>query len=164
MVRKTHSLRLRIFLFPLFAVFLAGCSLHGGADISPHEYGRGVGVMKSARAQIGTKYKRAGQSPATGFDCSGLVWWCYDQHGISVPRITTAQLKTGEAIKKSQIRPGDILLFRINSKEWHSGIYSGGNKFIHSPKPGAKVREESLQIAYWAKRYYTARRPKDLRQ
>jgi hypothetical protein len=40
----------------------------------------------------------------------------------------------------------------------HVGIYIGEGKFIHSPKPGAEVRVESMSIAYWAQRFDGARR------
>jgi cell wall-associated NlpC family hydrolase len=40
----------------------------------------------------------------------------------------------------------------------HVGIYVGEGNFIHAPKPGAKVRVESLSIGYWARRFDGARR------
>jgi cell wall-associated NlpC family hydrolase len=40
----------------------------------------------------------------------------------------------------------------------HVGIYVGDGKFIHSPKPGAEVRIESLAAAYWNRRFDGARR------
>lgn len=154
----------RLLLAVFCLLLLGGCSFGPSTTIEPHEYGRGVGVVKSARSQIGVRYKRAGHSPSAGFDCSGLVWWAYDQHGLTVPRITSKQLSTGTAVSRNQMKPGDIVLFRINKRELHSGIYSGKNMFIHSPKPGSRVREDSMDIAYWKKRYLAARRPKELKQ
>ncbi|MDB5964762.1 MAG: peptidoglycan endopeptidase, partial [Polaromonas sp.] len=40
----------------------------------------------------------------------------------------------------------------------HVGIYVGEGKFIHSPKPGAEVRVESMGVSYWQKRFDGARR------
>ena len=40
----------------------------------------------------------------------------------------------------------------------HVGIYIGDGKFIHSPKPGAQVRVESMDRGYWQRRFDGARR------
>ena len=40
----------------------------------------------------------------------------------------------------------------------HVGIYMGDGKFIHSPKPGAKVRVEDMTVGYWRSRFDGARR------
>ena len=40
----------------------------------------------------------------------------------------------------------------------HVGIYLGDKKFVHAPRRGAQVRVESMDVAYWQKRYNGARR------
>ncbi|GKT31233.1 NLP/P60 protein, partial [Aduncisulcus paluster] len=59
-----------------------------------------LSVVKSARAQVGKPYKWGGSSPRDGFDCSGLVWWVYHRHGISVPRVSWQQKGAGRAPQK----------------------------------------------------------------
>lgn len=118
-------------------------------------------IVSSARAQIGRPYKWGGASPDAGFDCSGLVWWVYQRHGISVPRVSWQQLDAGHPVHKSRMQAGDIVFFKIpgQGKSLHTGIYSGnGHFFIHSPKSGHVVREESMEKAYWRKYFIGARR------
>lgn len=118
-------------------------------------------VVRSAKSQIGKPYKWGGSSPDKGFDCSGLVWWVFKRHGINVPRVSWQQLGAGKAVHKSRLQGGDIVFFRIpgQGKSLHTGIYAGsGHFFIHSPKSGHTVREESMNKAYWRKYYIGARR------
>lgn len=83
------------------ALLLSGC---GTTYISAPDYGGrydtsslGAGSLRSARSQIGAHYRLGGTTPK-GFDCSGLIWWAYRQHGINVPRVTDAQAKAGYGV------------------------------------------------------------------
>jgi len=127
----------------------------------PARYGKlsGPNVVKTARSQIGAPYKYGGASPNTGFDCSGLIQWSYNQYGVKVPRRASEQAKAGKAVKKSELRHGDIVVFRISGRSGiHTGMYSGDGRFIHSPSAGKKIREDSLNTDYWKRRYVSARR------
>lgn len=117
-------------------------------------------VTETARSQIGTPYRNGGDNPGTGFDCSGLVQWCYSVHGYSLPRRTEDMLMVGVPVAKEDLVPGDLVFFSVGSKRWnlHVGLYSGKGRFIHSPTPGSKVREESLYERYWLRSYIGARR------
>lgn len=121
---------------------------------------KGSAVVATARSQIGKPYKFGGDSPQTGFDCSGLILWSYRQQGITVPRQAKDQAKAGRAVDQSHLREGDIVVFRISSgvSGIHTGIYSGRGRFIHSPSTGKRIREDSLETDYWKRRYITARR------
>ncbi|MFW6323981.1 MAG: C40 family peptidase [Desulfovibrionales bacterium] len=122
-----------------------------------HEGPPGNGIVLTARSQIGTPYRWGGDSAETGFDCSGLIWWVYRQNGYSLPRMTSDQIRAGEPV--DVLRPGDIVFFRISSTgSLHAGIYTGRGTFIHSPKTGGAVREDSMEMAYWRSRFLTARR------
>lgn len=95
------------------ALLLSGC---GTTYISAPDYGGrydtsslGARVAQTARSQIGAHYRLGGTTPK-GFDCSGLIWWAYRQHGINVPRVTDAQAKAGYGVGRGiAMRPGDIL-------------------------------------------------------
>ncbi|WP_239057309.1 C40 family peptidase [Desulfovibrio sp. JC010] len=163
-VEKNRFLRLVFFLCA--AVLISGC---GKKVIGPSSAGTVSSgstavkrsVVRVARAQIGKPYKWGGASPKEGFDCSGLVWWVYRRHGIDVPRVSWQQKNAGKPVHRSRIQAGDIVLFRIpgGGKSLHTGIYSGnGHSFIHSPKSGHHVREESMEKNYWRKYYIGARR------
>jgi hypothetical protein len=122
-------------------------------------------VVAAARKNIGAPYRFGGYSPETGFDCSGLVSWSYAQVGVNLPRRARDQIQFGIPIqKKEELQPGDIVVFRDRRSRtgWHSGIYSGEGKFIHSPSQGRTVEEIRLDEEYYASRFAGARRvPRD---
>ena len=146
----------------LFALLLlGGCGFfgqktadNGPAPVKAHK------VVKTAYSQMGKQYRSGGASPQKGFDCSGLIWWAYRQHGVTVPRITTDQAKTGQAVPKARPRAGDIVVFRTSNspRGLHTGIYAGDGSFIHSPRSGERVRMESLDIPYWKSKLIAVRR------
>lgn len=118
----------------------------------------GEAIVRTARGQVGVPYRYGGNSPQSGFDCSGLVQWVFKQHGFQVPRATTEQIAFGSSVRRQDLRPGDVLIFDIQSKNYHSAIYAGGNTFVHAPSSGGKVREDNLDNVYWNKAYFKARR------
>ncbi|WP_319764281.1 C40 family peptidase [Maridesulfovibrio sp.] len=157
---------LRLISFCVIAFFLFGCGKRvigpvPGVNLSSGSAALRHSVVKTARAQIGKPYRWGGASPGRGFDCSGLVWWVYRRHGIDVPRVSWQQKYAGRAVPESSIKAGDIVLFKVpgQGKSLHTGVYSGnGYSFIHSPKSGSVVREESMKNNYWRKYYIGARR------
>lgn len=146
-----------------FLLLLAhGCAKYPASTDPVGPTTTGAAVCRSARAAIGVPYKTGGTSPRKGFDCSGLVTWAYAQNGVSLPRTTVEQNKMGQRVSKSNLKPGDVVVFKIR-RGLHTGIYTGKGTFIHSPSRGKKVREENLQAAYWKDRFLHGRRPKQLR-
>ena len=104
--------------------------------------------MACARKQIGIKYYSAGISPKTGFDCSGLAYYC---HAKKIPRSPAAQYNS--ALKKIQVgkqKPGDLLFFKCSGQRSisHTAISLGGNTFIEAPYPGKTVRIHTLNPGY----------------
>ncbi len=141
---------------------LAGCGKQtyrpSYAQPQHHAAGSGAAIAATAKSQLGRPYVFGGSSPSKGFDCSGLVYWACARNGISVPRISREQASVGKKIPRGNLRPGDIVVFRIPRSGYHTGIYIGQNNFVHSPKPRARVRIESLSVQYWDRYYVTARR------
>lgn len=121
---------------------------------------RREGLVQTAREQIGTPYVYGGNNPQAGFDCSGLVYWVYRKNGVNVPRASWEQFQAGRPVPREDLRPGDLVFFKLRSKgqSLHSGIYSGDEAFIHSPKPGSRVREEDLEAGHWRGSFIGARR------
>ncbi len=162
-MERTSTPSLRISPLALLALasllLLAGCGLSRPVDDGPMPEDAHK-VVRTAYAQMGKKYRSGGASPQKGFDCSGLIWWVYKQNGYKVPRITVDQASAGYAVPKNQVRPGDIVVFRTGSspRGLHTGIYAGGNSFIHSPRRGEKVRMESMSIPYWSNKLIAVRR------
>jgi cell wall-associated NlpC family hydrolase len=118
----------------------------------------GAAIVRTAETQLGKPYKEGGTLPS-GFDCSGLVTYVYARHGVAVPRDVRRQATIGRAIARREIKPGDLLFFTTTAPgPSHVAIAVDASRFIHAPKTGAVVRIESLQTAYWAKRFLGARR------
>ena len=109
---------------------------------------------------LGVPYQRGGNTVETGFDCSGFVKAIYEQTvGLVLPRRAEQQAAATQNIEKKDLVPGDLVFFNTMRRAFsHVGIYIGDGKFIHSPKPGAEVRVESLAAAYWNRRFDGARR------
>jgi cell wall-associated NlpC family hydrolase len=142
-------------------IFAAGCATTTVSPPPPkHARHAQDSLVQTARSQIGAPYRYGACDPRSGFDCSGLVQWCYMQHGKKLPRRTEDLFHAGVPVRKDSLIPGDLVFFNIS--RWrgvlHVGIYSGRGKFIHSPSSGERVREENLADAYWMRTYYGARR------
>ncbi len=109
----------------------------------------GQAIVDTAMKYIGVRYVWAGTSPETGFDCSGLVYYVYGQHGITLNRVAQSMYYNGKAADLNNLQPGDILLFGSSVYNiWHAGIYVGNGMFIHSPHSGATVRTQPLSELY----------------
>ena len=114
----------------------------------------------NAMGLIGVPYIWGGSKTSVGLDCSGLVQSVYHQTAhIRLPRSTAEQAAATEVIPPEALRPGDLVFFNtLNRPFSHVGIYVGENRFVHAPKPGARVRISSMSREYWANRFDGARR------
>ena len=90
---------------------------------------------------LGVPYLWGGASPATGFDCSGLVMYVYAQLGMSLPHYAAAQYQLGTPVAQSQLQPGDLVFFDALD---HVGIYIGNGQFVHAPQTGDVVKITAL--------------------
>lgn len=113
-----------------------------------------------ARSLIGVPYKFRGDSPSSGFDCSGFVSHVFRHTlGIKLPRSSRAISHVGQAVPKADLRIGDLVFFDTQQqRSSHVGIYMGDDHFIHAPSSGGNVRMENMRDAYWKKHYDGARR------
>lgn len=105
-------------------------------------------LVQLAKAQVGTKYVRGGQSPERGFDCSGFVKYVMSSLHVSIPRTARQQATTGVAVKRdtTRLRPGDLLTFGKNprSNVSHIGIYIGDGKYVHASSVAGQVIESRI--------------------
>ncbi|WP_371262151.1 C40 family peptidase [Rhizobacter sp. Root404] len=123
-------------------------------------------MVLTAMNFLGVRYKRGGNDADVGFDCSGFTRQVFESSlGLVLPRRADEQAKAAGlvTVKKDELQPGDLVFFNTLRRTFsHVGIYVGDGKFIHSPKPGGEVRVESMNFAYWAKRFTGARRAEPL--
>ena len=117
-------------------------------------------ALLQALLALGIDYRYGGQSPTTGFDCSGLVAHVYlEAYGKRLPRNTKGQSQVGDSVASTALEAGDLVFFNtLNRPYSHVGIYLGDGRFLHAPKAGARVRVERMDVAYWTKRFDGARR------
>ncbi|HBP50287.1 peptidase P60 [Pseudomonas sp. FSL R10-0056] len=119
-------------------------------------------VLFRALGLVGTPYRWGGNTPDSGFDCSGLIKYVYnDAAGISLPRTTREMIvMRAQSIGQDKLQTGDLLFFATNggSQVSHAGIYVGEGRFVHAPATGGTVKLDSLNKAYWQKAYLNAKR------
>jgi cell wall-associated NlpC family hydrolase len=148
-------------LILLITFMLAACSggvNHKASPASSYQQPQKASTIAVAMQQLGVPYRYGGKDPS-GFDCSGLVYYSYRQTGRSIPRNTTGQLSYSKKIHRAEMRPGDLVFFRISkNKVSHVGIYIGGNRFVHAPSRGKRVQVSYLDNSYWQTRFITAGR------
>jgi len=110
---------------------------------------RGQHAASIAREQIGVSYRYGGIDPATGFDCSGLVYYSYAQAGMTVPRTSREQFRVSRKLSLAEALPGDVLFFQDQEKLSHVGIYIGQRRFIHAPASGRSVSVADIDTPYY---------------
>ncbi len=125
--------------------------------------GGGDDVVALARRYLGWPYVLGGASPATSFDCSGLVQWVYGQLGVGVPRTAQQQYDATARIADADLQPGDLLFFARtypDPNDWvtHVGIYVGDGRMINAPQEGDVVKEVPAFTGFWAAHYAGAGR------
>jgi cell wall-associated NlpC family hydrolase len=153
----------------------AGCASHGPIAGRPAafpgaprtDWGAAPGasfpaatvILQTALALEGRPYLYGGADPDGGFDCSGLVWYVFAVHHLSLPRTTIEQSRIGQPIESDRIEPGDLVFFETAGPgPSHVGIALDRQTIIHAPSTGAFVRIERFDTPYWRTRLVGARR------
>jgi len=110
---------------------------------------------------VGTPYHWGGNTPDSGFDCSGLIAHVYRTHaGLQTPRTVQDLSNWGTSVPPQSRRSGDLVLFAPHGGGvTHAGIYVGDGRFVHAPSTGGKVRLEHLDSPYWQRQQPSYRRP-----
>ena len=116
---------------------------------------RGERAARIALRALGIPYRWGGESPTSGFDCSGLVRWAYGRVGVDLPHNSYALYSTGRRVSESGMEPGDILFFESLG---HVGIYLGRGKMVHAPQTGRNVEVMRLGTTSYGARLIGARR------
>ena len=121
-------------------------------------------VLFRAIALVGTPYRWGGNTPSSGFDCSGLVDYIYrTSTGIKLPRTSHAMaaMDTTKVKRMQQLASGDLVFFAIGGAISHVGVYVGKGRFVHAPNSGGTVRLDDLDGPYWGNHFVYGRRVLD---
>jgi cell wall-associated NlpC family hydrolase len=167
-----HHFDLRVTLTIFMVSFIAGgCVSTPRAPSTPAENPKdavgglrpattvGEEIVRVAAGLIGSPYKFGGDSPAQGFDCSGLVHYSFDQLGFDVPRTAADQRHAAKPVAREALTPGDLVFFRSSGRRVdHVGIYAGDGRFIHAPSKGGFVTYAYLDDPYYRAHFVSAGR------
>lgn len=91
-------------------------------------------AIKKLKSHVGkTWYVFSGATPS-GWDCSGLTMWFFEQLDIELEHRASRQDTSGTATKNP--KPGDLVVFHYNGSKdaYHVGIYIGNGKMIHAQR------------------------------
>ena len=116
---------------------------------------KGERAVQIALKAVGVPYRWGGESPASGFDCSGLVRWAYGRVGIDLPHSSYALYGEGRRVPATRMEPGDVLFFEGLG---HVGLYLGHGRMVHAPQTGRSVEVVRLGEPGYGGRLIGARR------
>ncbi len=128
-------------------------------EVAANDPQRANSVLIRAIGLVGVAYRWGGNTPDSGFDCSGLVNFVFREMGqLSLPRTARdiAALPI-PAVRNNHLAPADLLFFGDRAVN-HVGIYVGQGRFVHAPNSGGTVRLDELNGYYWREHYLGARR------
>lgn len=153
------------------SLWLAGCATPAGpgraavpVDRPPVQARLSVDeandVTIYAISLVGTPYRYGGNTPESGFDCSGLIGHVYrTRAGIAAPRTVASLVGWGQPVPPAALRTGDLVVFGQGNVATHAGIYVGEGRFVHAPSTGGEVRLDRLNSVYWSRQPVSFRRP-----
>ncbi|WP_256105025.1 C40 family peptidase [Streptomyces sp. ODS05-4] len=108
---------------------------------------RAAAAIAFAYGALGKPYVWGATGPSA-FDCSGLTQAAWGSAGVALPRTTYTQIGAGRRVGRGELAPGDLVFFYPGVS--HVGLYIGGGRMIHAPRPGAPVRIAPIDEMPWA--------------
>jgi cell wall-associated NlpC family hydrolase len=109
--------------------------------------GDAAAMIDAAMSVIGRNYVWGGTfGGGGGGDCSGLLYYAFNQAGIHMPRYRARDYgQMGFQVSVEDARPGDIVYFDNPGETDHVGIYLGNGQFIEAARPGTQVMVSNLR-------------------
>lgn len=117
---------------------------------------KGSTVVQTATNYIGSRYVYGASGP-NSFDCSGFTSYIYRQHGVSLNRTAAGQYSNGTAVARSDLQPGDLVMFGKSGIN-HVAIYIGGGNIVHAANSQRGVTIDTINSGYYNNNYVGARR------
>lgn len=126
--------------------------------------GEANNILFRAIDLVGTPYHWGGNTPAGGFDCSGLVDYIYrTAASITLPRTSheMSSMQGRKVRQMTQLASGDLVFFDIGGRISHVGVYVGKGRFVHAPNSGGTVRLNDIDGPYWGDHFAYGKRVLD---
>lgn len=144
-----------VFLISCFVMLGLGSCSSSKMAVRQVEENLDSAILNTAKSQLGKKYRYGATGPRS-FDCSGFVFYVFQQHQIDVGRTTMQQAQSGKRVKVSNAEPGDLVFFGKGRKMQHVGLVltNRGNslKVIHSSTSSGVIIEDVYSSQYWSQR------------
>lgn len=115
-------------------------------------------LISIARSALGAGYAWGGASVKSGFDCSGFIYWAFNEAGYNISRLSTeGYYNRSYIVNKPEV--GDLVFFENTYKSGisHMGIYLGNNQFIHAGT-STGVTISNLNSSYWQQHFHSFKR------
>lgn len=147
-----RKIRVRFAFAPLCVsviVLLSGCAGTGRDGDDAGLARKRSAVVAAGLSQIGSPYVYGGESPGSGFDCSGLTYYAHQAAGLSIPRAAIKQRNASKPVGVSNLRPGDMVFFKTGPSSYHVGLMVDKQRFIHASVSKHSVRMDRLDTPYW---------------
>ena len=117
--------------------------------------------VEIALGKLGCPYRTGAKGPSR-FDCSGFVYWCLNQAGVKQGYMTSKTWRSVTKYKKlssmSDIRKGDVIVFKMSSSKGHVGIAISDSMMVDASSGQGEVVRRSFKTDYWRKYFYCAYR------
>jgi Cell wall-associated hydrolases (invasion-associated proteins) len=114
-----------------------------------------------AQNYLGLRYRKAGHSPKTGFDCSGFTNFVLAEFGVSVSSSSSTQSRQGLKISLNDVQPGDLIFFGPKGRIQHVAMVvektAEGIFCVHSTCSRGIVVENISTSKYWKPKILFAR-------
>ena len=161
------SLRRLLSFFTLLFLSLISLSFKS-VDSAPANRSSDVEMMQ-LRADItgyaqnftGLRYRYAGRSPKTGFDCSGLTSFVLQEFNIPVSSCSRTQSTQGQKINLENVQAGDLIFFGTAARIKHVAMVventSEGVFVVHATCSRGIIVENISTSKYWKPKILFAR-------
>ena len=121
--------------------------------------GKGAEVAALAKTLVDKPFELGAAGPDK-FDNSGLVYYCFKQKGIDIPRRTGDMFKAGTAVEMKDLQPGDVVFYSMETEgnAQYAGIYVGDGQFVAANNPDSPSSLQTMSWKYFTDRFVGARR------
>lgn len=118
-------------------------------------------IIGYAQNFLGLRYRHAGRSPKTGFDCSGFTNFVLDEFGVNVSSCAFTQSRQGLKVSLNDVLPGDLVFFGGRGRIQHVAMViektAEGIFCVHSTCTRGIIVENISTSKYWKPKILFAR-------